>query len=224
MWCLTGAEAAASSGVLPPSTRAFGRVPLTGEVDKPRRKERAPVAPEEDAYEQSADQQIRCQIDKICKAEGECRRLVEIQLDGRLLCVGHAGLLRLEECSETMLGEVFEMDQWLESVDGEADELGVRRAEHHRNELVEQLRLNQTRIGLFHDVLLSPRRGQGADERRRGARPRLRPGDVPHPPAADRELGDHGDRGARRSLRLVAAGREPPASGPVSGGSRTFEG
>jgi hypothetical protein len=25
-----------------------------------------------------------------------------------------------------MLGEVFEMDQWLESVDGQADELGVQ--------------------------------------------------------------------------------------------------
>jgi hypothetical protein len=49
-----------------------------------------------------------------------------------------------------MLGEVFKMDQWLESVDGQADELGVRRAEHHRNELVEQLRLNRMRIGLIH--------------------------------------------------------------------------
>jgi hypothetical protein len=46
------------------------------------------------------------------------------------------------------------MDQWLESVDGQADELGVRRAEHHRNDLLEQLRLNRTRIGLIHDVLL----------------------------------------------------------------------
>jgi hypothetical protein len=106
------------------------------------------VAPEEDAYEQSADQLIRCQIDKIRKSEGECLRLVEVQLDGRLLCVGHAGLLRLEECSETLLGEVFKMEQWLESVDAQADELRVRRAEHHRNDLLEQLRLNRTRIGL----------------------------------------------------------------------------
>src|SRR5215204_468890 len=30
--CLTGAEAATSSGVLLPSTRAFGHVPLTSEV------------------------------------------------------------------------------------------------------------------------------------------------------------------------------------------------
>src|SRR5215211_7369689 len=159
MWCLTGAEAAAISGVLPPSTRALGRVPLTGEVNKPRRKERDPVALEEDAYEQSADQQIRCQIDKIRKAEGECRRLVEVQFDGRLLCVGHAGLLRLEDHSETMLREVFKMDQWLESVDGQADELGVRRAEHHRNDLVEQLRLNRMHIELIGDELLKDHDG-----------------------------------------------------------------
>src|SRR5215218_10123029 len=157
--CLTGAEAAAVSGVLPLSTRAFGRVPLTGEVDKPRRKERAPVAQEVDTNEQSADQPSHCEIDKIRKAEGECLRLGEVQLDGSVLCVRHAELLRLEDHSETMLGEVFEMDQWLESVDGEADELRVRRAEHHRDELVEQLRLNRTQIGLIHDMLLKDHDG-----------------------------------------------------------------
>jgi hypothetical protein len=157
--CLTGAEATAVSGVLPPSTRVFGRVPLTGEVDKPRRKERAPVAPQEDTNEQFADQQSHCEIDKILTAEGECRRLGEVQLDGSVLCVRHAELLRVEDHSETLLGEVFEMDQWLESVDGQADELRVRRAEHHRNELVEQLRLNRTRIGLIHDELLKDHDG-----------------------------------------------------------------
>src|SRR5215203_3239372 len=152
--CLSGAEAAAIWGVLPPSTRAFGHVPLTGEVDKPRRKERAPVAQEVDTNEKSADQQPRCEIDKILTAEGECRRLGEVQFDGSLLCVSHAELLRLEDHSETMLSEVFKMDQWLESVDGQADELRVRRAEHHRDELVEQLRLNRTQIALIHDELL----------------------------------------------------------------------
>jgi hypothetical protein len=117
------------------------------------------VAQEVDTNEQSANQQPRCEIDKIRKAEGECGRLGEIQLDGSLLCVRHAELLRLEDHSETMLGEVFEMDQWLESVDGQADELRVRRAEHHRNELVEQLRLNRTRIGLIHDELLKDHDG-----------------------------------------------------------------
>src|SRR5215217_6039345 len=157
--CLSGAEAAAISGVLPLSTRAFGRVPLTGEVDKPRRKERTSVAQEVDTNEQSADQQIRCQIDKILTAEGECLRPGKVQLDGRLLCVSHAELLRLKDRSETMLGTVFEMDQWLESVDGEADELRVRRIEHQRNEIVEQLRFDSTKIRLIRDELLKDQDG-----------------------------------------------------------------
>ena len=157
--CLTGAEAAASSGVLPPSTRAFGRVPLTGEVEKPRLKERDPVAQEVVTDEQSADQQPRCEIDKIRKSEGECLRPGEVQLDGSVLCVRHAELLRLEDHSETMLGEVFEMDQWLESVDGQADESDVRRAEHHRNELKEQIRFNRARIELIRDELLKDQDG-----------------------------------------------------------------
>ena len=111
------------------------------------------MAQEVDTNEQFADQQSHCEIDKIRKAEGECRRLGEVQLDGSVLCVRHAELLRLEDHSETMLGEVFEMDQWLESVDGQADELGVRRAEHHRSDLVEQLRINRMHIELIRDEL-----------------------------------------------------------------------
>ena len=105
------------------------------------------------------DQQSPCEIAKIHMAEGECQRLGEVQLDGSLLCVHHAELLRLQDRSETMLGKVFEMDQWLDSTDGEADELRVRRAEHHRNELVEQLRFNRTRIGLIRDELLKDKDG-----------------------------------------------------------------
>jgi hypothetical protein len=58
-----------------------------------------------------------------------------------------------------MLGMVFEMDQWLDSVDGEADELRVRRVEQQRNEVVEQLRFNRTRISLIRDELLKDRDG-----------------------------------------------------------------
>jgi hypothetical protein len=112
------------------------------------------VSQEVDTNEQSAEEQRRCEIDKIRKAEGECRRLGEVHLDGRVLCVRHAELLRLEDHSETMLGEVFEMDQWLESVDGQADELRVRRAEHHRKDLREQIRLNRMRIALIRNELL----------------------------------------------------------------------
>ena len=140
-------------GALPPSTRAFGRVPLAGEVDKPRRKERAPVSPEDTNKQFITDQQPRCEIGKTLIAEGECQRLGEVQLDGSLLCVAHAEWLRLAEHSEAQLGEVFKMDEWLESVDGQVDELRIRRAEQHRNELVEQLRFNRTQINLIHDEL-----------------------------------------------------------------------
>jgi hypothetical protein len=109
---------------------------------------------QEETTEQFADQQIHCAIGKIRKAEGECLRPGEVQLDGSVLCARHAKLLRLEDHSETMLGEKFEMDQWLESVDAQADELGVRRAEHHRDDLVEQIRLDRIRIGLIRDQLL----------------------------------------------------------------------
>ncbi len=112
-----------------------------------------------DTNEQFTDQHPRCEIGKIHIAQGECRRLGEVQLDGSLLCALHADLLNLENRSETMLGKVFEMDQWLDSTDGEADELRVRRAEHHRNELVEQLRFNRTRIGLIRDELLKDKDG-----------------------------------------------------------------
>jgi hypothetical protein len=161
--------------VLLPSTRAFGRVPLTGEADKPRRKERALVAPEEDTNEQLftdqlftdqlftdqlfTDQQPRCEIGKVLTAEGECRRLGEVQLDGSLLCTPHAELLRLESHSETILGVVFEMDQWLENTDGEADELRVERVEQQRKEVVEQLRFNRTQLSLLRDELLEDQDG-----------------------------------------------------------------
>ena len=108
----------------------------------------------EEANEQSTDQQSRCEIDKILTQEGECQRLGEVQFDGSLLCVSHADLLRLKDRSETMLGVVFELDQWLESVEGQADELRVRRIEHQRNEVVEQLRFDRTQIALIRDQLL----------------------------------------------------------------------
>lgn len=107
--------------------------------------------------EQFAAQQPCCEIGKIHITEEECQRLGEVRLDGRLLCVRHAELLGLEEQSERMLGEVFKMDQWLDSVDGQADELRVRRAVHHRNELVEQLRFNRAHMEIIRDELYKRR-------------------------------------------------------------------
>jgi hypothetical protein len=109
------------------------------------------VVQQVDTNEQFAAQQPRCEIGEIHMTEGACQRLGEVRLDGRSLCVRHADLLELEEQSERMLVEVFEMDQWLDSVDGQADELRVRRAEHDRNELVEQLRFNRVRMEIIRD-------------------------------------------------------------------------
>ena len=109
---------------------------------------------QEDANERLADQQPRCEIGKIREAEGGCLRPGEVRLAGKVLCVRHAELLGLENHSETSFREVFEMDEWLESVDGQADELRVRRAEHHRNDLVEQIRFDRTLIELTRDELL----------------------------------------------------------------------
>jgi|SRR5918994_5940271 hypothetical protein len=83
----------------------------------------------------------------------------KVRWDGSRVCVRHAELLGLENQSETILGEVFDMDQWLESVDGRTDESRVGRAEHHRNDLVEQIRSNRTRIELIHDELLKDHEG-----------------------------------------------------------------
>ena len=117
------------------------------------------MAQEVDAKEQSAAEQPRCEISKVREAEGGCLRPGEVRLEGKVLCVRHAELLRLEDHSETKLREVFEMDQWLESVDGQADELRVRRAEHHRNDLVDQVRSNRRRIELIRDELLKDHEG-----------------------------------------------------------------
>ena len=109
---------------------------------------------EVETNEHSASQQPRCEIGKKRQAEGGCLRLGEVQLDGSVLCSRHAELLGLDDHSETMLGEVFEMDQWLESIDGQTDELGVRRAEHHRNDLLEQIRFNRWIVELIRAELL----------------------------------------------------------------------
>ena len=104
--------------------------------------------------EQVVAHQPRCEIAKTLIAEGECQRPGEVQLDGRRVCVAHDEMVRLGERSEALLGEVFKMDKWLESVDGQADELRVWRAQHHRNELVEQLRFSRTRMELIRDELM----------------------------------------------------------------------
>ena len=113
------------------------------------------MVPEASINEQFVGQQHRCEITKALLAEEECRRLGEVWLDGSLLCMSHAELLRLRKRGKSLLGQVFEMDWWLDGTDGETDELRVRRVEQQRNELVKELRFNRTRMDLIHDELLN---------------------------------------------------------------------
>jgi hypothetical protein len=115
--------------------------------------------PPDYAYEQSTDRQPRCEIEQMRQAEGGCLRPGEVQSDGSVLCVRHVELLRLKDHSERMLSEVFELDQWLESVDGEADELRLRRAQHHRTDLVEEIRFSRMLTELIRDQLLKDHDG-----------------------------------------------------------------
>jgi hypothetical protein len=100
----------------------------------------------EDTNFHTTDQQPRCESGKTLFSEGECQRTGEVQLDGSLLCVPHADLLRLEVRESTLLGRVFEMDKWLDNPDNRADQLHWRRVLHQRDEAVEELRLNRTLI------------------------------------------------------------------------------
>jgi hypothetical protein len=135
------------------------------------------VSPE-DTDEHLADQQPRCEFGKTLIGRGECPRVGEVWLAGSLLCLPHAELLRLSKREDSLLAEVFELDKWLEkakpdlltaklfemnqgldSTDGQPDELRVLRVEHQRNELVEQLRFNRTRIDFIHAELLEDQYG-----------------------------------------------------------------
>jgi len=100
----------------------------------------------EDTNVHTADQQPHCEYGQPLFSEGECQRTGEVQLDGSVLCVPHAELLRLVDQNNTLLGTVFEMDKWLDNPNNRADELRWRRVLHQRGETVEQLRSNRTLI------------------------------------------------------------------------------
>jgi hypothetical protein len=100
----------------------------------------------EEANDQTAEQQPRCEFGKTPFSEGECPRPGEDRLDGSLLCVPHAKLLRLQVRESTLLGTVFEMDKWLDDPNNRAEQFRWRRALRERDEAVEQLRFNRTLI------------------------------------------------------------------------------
>jgi hypothetical protein len=100
----------------------------------------------EDAHHQAIEQQSRCEFGKTLFTEGDCRRPGEVQVDGSLLCVPHAQLLRLRVRESLTLGRLFEMDKWLDDPNNRADQLSWQRVLRQRDEAVEQLRFNRTLI------------------------------------------------------------------------------
>ena len=62
-------------------------------------------------------------------------------------------LLSLENRFDTLLGEVFRLDQWLESVDGRHSEMQVRRVERQREEALDQLRSTHTQLEALRNEL-----------------------------------------------------------------------
>ena len=100
----------------------------------------------EDTNNHTTEAQPRCEYGKTPVSESECQRTGEVQLDGSVLCVPHAELLRLVDQNNTLLGTVFEMDKWLDNPNNREDQLRWRRVLHQRGETVEQLRSNRTLI------------------------------------------------------------------------------
>jgi len=99
-----------------------------------------------DTTDHTEDQQARCEFDKPFFSEGECQKTGEVQLDGSLLCVPHAELLRLEAREGTLLVRVFEMDKWLDGPGTRANQSRWWRVLRQRDEAVERLRLNRKLI------------------------------------------------------------------------------
>ncbi len=100
----------------------------------------------EDTNGHTTQLQPRCESGKTPFSEGECPRPGGERLDGSLLCVPHAKLVRFQTQEDTLLDMVFELDKWLDNPNNRADELRWRRLMHQRAEAVEQLRSNRTQI------------------------------------------------------------------------------
>jgi hypothetical protein len=110
----------------------------------------------------SANSQPHCEIEKTLSgggAEGECQNLGEVLYRGARLCGSHAALLELEDKAETVLGSVFQMDEWLEDKawgrngSTSADEEFVGRIQYERDEALAALRLMREQIRSAREAL-----------------------------------------------------------------------
>ena len=106
----------------------------------------------EDTNGHTADPWRRCEFGKTLFTEGECQRLGEERLDGSLLCVPYAKLLRLQAQEDNLLDMVFELDKWLDEPNNRADELRWRRLMHQRAEAVEHLSYTRILIDAYKEL------------------------------------------------------------------------
>ena len=103
---------------------------------------------QEEADNNTAASQLRCEIVKASLVEEECERPGQIHYGGvLLLCGPHAALLGLEDRAEALLGSVFRMDEWMEENGSlSSDEEFVGRIRHERDDALDALRLIRAQI------------------------------------------------------------------------------
>lgn len=94
----------------------------------------------------------RCEFGGTPFADGGCPRPPEDRLDGRLLCVPHAKLLRLRAQEDRLLEVLFGLDGWLGDPSNRADQLRWRGALRDRDEAVDHLRFNRILIDAHEDL------------------------------------------------------------------------
>jgi hypothetical protein len=75
-----------------------------------------------------------------------CHNPGEVRYEGRLLCISHARLLKLENHADTLLDRVFRADAWLDNDDNLANQEGAEHVRREQDEALAQLRRTRLRI------------------------------------------------------------------------------
>jgi hypothetical protein len=120
--------------------------PLTGEVPRPQPKKECGFVSHEEAH-----RHLSLVTEQYCEFveslfEGGCLRPGKVLYEGRLLCVPHARLLKLENHAAALLDRVFRADEWLEDDENLANQEGAEHVRRERDENVEQLRLIRIQV------------------------------------------------------------------------------
>jgi hypothetical protein len=85
--------------------------------------------------------------------EGACQREGKVLYEGRLLCVPHARLLKIEDHAAILLSRVFRADEWLENDVNLPNQEGAEHVQREREEAIAELRLIRIQITTARDGL-----------------------------------------------------------------------